>query len=105
MNEWLIILAVGILTFLTRFSFIWLFERWQAPEWFREVLKFIPIAVLSVFIFQGLFTQGDAVKVSLQNTRLLAGLVAIAVAWRTRSALWTIGAGMTALWLLNWAMG
>ncbi|HMN14218.1 MAG TPA: AzlD domain-containing protein [Bellilinea sp.] len=105
MRTWAIILIVGALTYLTRFSFIWLFQRWQPPAWLKEVLQFIPIAVLSVFIFQGLLIPADKVELALTNSRLLAGLLAILVAWRTRSALWTIGAGMAALFLLNWVMG
>jgi len=41
-------------------------------------------------------------NVSLENTRLLAGLVAILVAWVSRSTLVTIIAGMLALFVLQW---
>jgi branched-subunit amino acid transport protein len=37
----------------------------------------------------------------LSNPRLLAGVIATLVAWRTKSALWTIAAGMAAFLLLN----
>ena len=33
--------------------------------------------------------------------RLLAGLVAALIAWRTRSVLFTLGGGMAALWTLQ----
>jgi branched-subunit amino acid transport protein len=38
--------------------------------------------------------------VSWGNGRLLAGLIAALVAWRTQNVLWTIGVGMVVLWLL-----
>ena len=37
--------------------------------------------------------------------RVAAALVAAAVAFETRSTLKTLGAGMAALWLLQWAHG
>lgn len=39
---------------------------------------------------------------SSNGPRLLAASLAALVAWRTRSALWTIGVGMGTLWLLQW---
>jgi branched-subunit amino acid transport protein len=41
------------------------------------------------------------VDISLQNFRLLAGLLAILVAWRSRNILLTILIGMAALLLLQ----
>jgi branched-subunit amino acid transport protein len=35
------------------------------------------------------------------NTRLLAGVIAVIVAWRSRNPLLTIASGMAALLLLN----
>jgi branched-subunit amino acid transport protein len=39
------------------------------------------------------------------NPRLLAGLLAIFIAVRTRSVTWTIALGMLAFWLLRWLLG
>ena len=38
---------------------------------------------------------------SLGNERLLAGVVAILVAWRTRNVIWTVGVGLVTLWVLQ----
>jgi branched-subunit amino acid transport protein len=48
-----------------------------------------------------LFLPGGTLDLSLGNTRLLAGLIAILVAWFTRNTLITILAGMLALFLLK----
>jgi branched-subunit amino acid transport protein len=42
-----------------------------------------------------------ALDISLGNERLLAGLVAIVIAWRTRNVFVIVAAGMIALWLLQ----
>jgi branched-subunit amino acid transport protein len=48
-----------------------------------------------------LFMPGGSFDVSTGNTRLMAGIVAALVAWRSRSALLAIAVGMVALWVLN----
>lgn len=101
MNIWLVLLLAGALTYLTRLSFIWLFERISVPPIVTRALRFVPLSVLSVIIFQELVVRNGALSVGLDNHRLLAGLAATVVAWRTRSALLTIAAGMACLYLLN----
>ena len=40
-------------------------------------------------------------NISLGNERLLAGLVAALIAWRTRSVPLTLAGGMATLWILQ----
>lgn len=101
MNIWLVMLIAGALTFLTRLSFIWMFGRMAIPPLVKRALDLVPPAVLSVIIFQELLIRDGKLAIGLDNTRLLAGIVAIVVAWRTRSALLTIAVGMLALLILN----
>ena len=102
MNIWLVMLFGGVITFGIRFSFIYLFGRFHIPETIRKALHYVPPAVLSAIIFPELFLQNDKLNLSLDNTRLLAGLVAMLVAWFSKNTLFTIIAGMLALFLLQW---
>jgi len=95
-------LSVGVLTFLTRFSFIYLHEKWQPPEVVTRALRFVPVAALTAIFIPELALQNGELVLSLENIRLLAGIIAILVAWRTKSALWTIGLGMLSFWALTW---
>lgn len=101
MNIWLVMLMGGLVTFGMRFSLIYLFGRFQIPETMRRALHYVPPAVLSAIIFPELFLSDGALNLSLDNTRLLAGLVAIMVAWFSKNTLITILAGMAALFLLQ----
>jgi branched-subunit amino acid transport protein len=92
----------GLITFLIRFSLIYLFGRFHVPETMRQALRYVPPAVLSAIVFPDLFLHEGTLNLSLDNTRLLAGLVAILVAWISRNTLITIVAGMLALFLLQW---
>jgi branched-subunit amino acid transport protein len=101
MNIWLVMLLGGLITFAMRFSLIYLFGKFQIPETMRKALHYVPPAVLSAIIFPELFFHEGAWNLSFENTRLLAGLIAILVAWFSRNTLITIIAGMIALFLLQ----
>ena len=100
MNIWLVMFLGGALTFGMRLSFIYLFGRFEIPALVQRALRFVPPAVLSAIIAPALFMPDNTLDLSLSNARLLAGIVAILVAWRTKSTLWTILAGMLALLVL-----
>jgi branched-subunit amino acid transport protein len=99
---WLVMAAVGILTFLTRLSFILLQEKWQPPALITRGLRFVPVAVLTAIFVPEILLVENRLALSLDNPRLLAGIIAILVAYKTKSALWTIGVGMGAFWIITW---
>ncbi len=101
MNIWLAIIGMGIITYMIRLTPILLMERVEISGMARQALRFVPAAVLSAIIFPELLMPGGELDISLGNERLLAGLLAAVVAWRTKSVLWTIIAGMAALWILQ----
>lgn len=101
MNPWLVMIALGALTFATRLSFIALLERLNVPDGVRRALRFVPIAVLSAIIAPELAAHTGALNLSPLNPRLLAGVIATGVAYKTKNVVWTIAAGMAALWILQ----
>jgi len=103
-NIWLVLSFGGLITFGMRFSLIYLLAegRFQVPETMRRALHYVPPAVLSAIVFPELFLRDGALDVSMGNTRLLAGLVAVLTAWFSRNTLITIIAGMVALFLLQY---
>jgi len=100
-NIWLVMLFGGLITFGMRFSLIYLFGRLHIPETMRKALHYVPPAVLSAIIFPELFLLDGKLNIAFDNYRLLAGLVAVAVAWFSKNTLITIVAGMIALLLLQ----
>jgi branched-subunit amino acid transport protein len=101
MNIWLVMLLGGLITFGIRFSFIYLFGRFEVPVMIRKALHYVPPAVLSALIFPELFIRDEMLNLSPGNDRLIAGLVAIVAAWVSRNTLITILAGIIALFLLQ----
>ncbi len=101
MNYWLIIIAMGVVTFGIRLLPIVLLGRIEIPLVVQRALRFVPPAVLSAIIAPELLMSGGQVDLSLGNARLIAGVLATIVAWRTKNVLLTIAVGMIALWVLG----
>jgi branched-subunit amino acid transport protein len=105
MNIWLVMLLGGALTFGMRLSFIFLFGRFSIPGGVKQALRFVPPAVLSAIIAPALFMPNAVLDISIGNFRLMAGGVAVLVAWRTKNTLLTILSGMAALLIIMGAAG
>ena len=105
MNIWLVMLIGGLITFGMRFSLIFLFGKFHIPETMRRALHYVPPAVLSAIVFPELLYRSSQLDISPGNTRLLAGVIAILVAWYSKNTLLTILAGMIALFLLQVLIG
>ena len=101
MNIWLVMLLGGLITFGMRFSLIYLFGRFHIPDAMRRALHYVPPAVLSALIFPAIFLPDNELDLSFGNHYLLAGLLAIIVAWFSKNTLLTIIAGMLALLVLQ----
>lgn len=102
MTVWLVLLGMGIVTLALRASFLALPGSVSLPALLRRALRFVPAAVLTAVWAPELLLQKGVLFVSPQNERLLAGVVAIAVAWRWRMSFATIAAGLIALHLFDW---
>jgi branched-subunit amino acid transport protein len=98
---WLTIVGAGVVTFALRLSFIALLGRIEVPTFLELALRYVPAAVLTAVVIPLLFYQDGALEVSLGNERLLAGLVAVLIAWWTRNVLLVLGGGMAVLWTLQ----
>ena len=101
MTLWIVIILMGAVTYGLRLSMIALMGRLEVPPLVSRGLRFVPPAVLSALILPELVQPSGALNLSLGNLRLVAGVLAIVVAWRTRNVLLTVGLGMAGLWLLQ----
>jgi branched-subunit amino acid transport protein len=93
MTLWLLLLAMAIVTFALRASFLLLPPGVEIPRFFRRALRYVPAAVLTAIW---------APEVLVESEQLPAGVVAIAVAWRWRMTFATIIAGLAALHFFQW---
>jgi branched-subunit amino acid transport protein len=97
----LILAGMAAVTYLLRASFLLLPAGYETPPLLRRALRYVPAAVLTAIWAPELLLQNQVLHLSLHNEKLLAGAVAIAVAWRWRMTSITIAAGLVALHLLD----
>jgi branched-subunit amino acid transport protein len=98
---WIITIAMAVVTFATRISFIALWGRLRLPSELRAALRFVPAAVFAAIVAPAIAVVNGSLAVSTANPRLLAGLVALAVALRWRNEMLTISVGLITLALLT----
>ena len=101
MKIWWIMIGLGLGTFIIRVSFIALFGKWEIPTLLQRALRFIPASVLFALVIPQLLTYNNALDISPSNPRLIAGMLAGLVSWRTKNVMLTILSGMLMLWLLQ----
>jgi branched-subunit amino acid transport protein len=100
---WVVILVVGLLNYLSRLSFIALFARVEMPPLVARALRFVPAAMLMAIVVPSVvFSPPGTLAFSYANPKLVAALVAAAIAWRTRNAVATMSVGMLTLWIAQW---
>lgn len=97
-NIWAIIAALGIGTFLIRFSFIGLIGNRKMPDWVLRHLRYTPVAVLpglvAPLVLWPAATQGET-----DPARLLAALAALVVGYLSKNFFLAILAGAAMLYL------
>ena len=97
----LLLVLVGVLTYLYRYAMIGLFASRSLPGWLHALCRHIAPASFAAPTASALFVAGGEVQFAFDSARPWAALVAVLVAWRTRNVLATIGAGMAALHLFK----
>jgi branched-subunit amino acid transport protein len=104
MTLWYTIAGMALVTYFARSSFLLLPSGVETPAWLRRALRYVPAAVLTAIWAPELALQKEVISLTLNNERLLAGLVAIAVAWRFHATFVTIVSGLLALHLFDWLL-
>ncbi len=101
---WAAVIVIGVITLLTRASFIILAERLTLPQPVQRALQFTPIAALTAILIPEIVAPSGTFQLGQAAPRLIAGAVAAVIAWRTRNITLTIVVGMALLWLLEFAL-
>jgi branched-subunit amino acid transport protein len=99
LTTWLLIAGLAATSFATRGAFILFLAGLPLPPAVQRGLRFVPAAVFAALVVPDIAFAGGGLRIGLDNPKLVAALVAGPVAWRTRSTLATIVAGMLALHL------
>jgi branched-subunit amino acid transport protein len=97
LHIWMIILLIGIGTFLIRFSFIGLIGSRPMPEWLLRHLRYTPVAVLPGLVAPMVLWPA-ATDGAFDTPRILAASVTILAGLFTKNVLLAIVCGVLALY-------
>lgn len=99
-KAWLVIVLAGLGTYAVRLSFLAVAERaTDLPVTVTTALRMIPPAAMAALAIPAIIRTDGAVD--LASPRVVAGLLAAAVAVRTRNTIATLVVGMGSLALLQ----
>jgi len=93
-KDFVLIFFMMVVTFGVRYPVLALVGRFELPPLVQRALKFVPVAVLSAVSAPIVLIRQDQWDVSVNNPFLVASLVAIVVAWKSRNLLLTIVIGL-----------
>lgn len=102
MSAWLTIIVCGMVTLAIRASFIILPPDTKVPTWLTGSLKYVAAAVLPALIVPDVLFRDLAAGDSLNMYRIIAAIIAVAFALKTKNIFGTMLVGMAVLWLLKW---
>ena len=98
--NWSLIIYAGIITFVTRFSMIFLLKKDILNNKAKKILSFVPAAIFPAIIFPPIFLD-DTVTLDLEsNPKILAAIFAIVVGYFSKNIIATIFAGLISYWIL-----
>jgi branched-subunit amino acid transport protein len=102
---WTLIAGMALVAFFTRAIFILPGSHLHLPPTAERMLRYAPAAALIAIIVPDLALAHGAWAISIDNPRLIGGLVAFALAAATRSILTTLVGGMLALTVVRLLAG
>lgn len=98
---WMVILGLGIGTFLLRYSFLGMIGGRQMPEWALRHLRYTAVAVLPALVAPAVAWPA-ATGGQPDAARILAAIATVAAGIVTRNVLQSILAGAVVLYLALW---
>lgn len=95
------IISMALVTFITRIGSQIIFTSIGIPSWLEKWLKHVPTAFLTALIIPAILLPKGYLDISFNNSYLLAGMVAAAIAYKTKNVFTTIIVGMVIMITVN----
>jgi branched-subunit amino acid transport protein len=101
---WLIIMGLGLGSFLLRLSFLGIIGNRPMPEWVLRHLRYTAVAVLPAMVTP-LILFPQATGGTLDAVRLGAAVATVVISFWTKNVVLTIFGGAGVLLALHYALG
>jgi len=101
---WLIIVGMGVGTYLIRFSFLGIIGDRRLTDWVLRHLRYTPVAVMPALVAP-LVIWPEATGGHPDPARLAAAVTTVVLGWSTRNVFAAILGGAAVLYLTMWLAG
>ena len=98
--HWSLIIYAGVITFITRFSMIFLLKKDILNDETKKILSYVPSAIFPAIIFPPIFLDSTGSLDLENNPKILASILAIIVGYFSKNIIATIFAGLISYWFL-----
>ena len=98
--HWSLIIYAGVITFVTRFSMIFILKKDILNDKAKKILSFVPAAIFPAIIFPPIFLDDNGSVDIENNPKILAAIFAIIVGYFSKNIITTIFAGLISYWIL-----
>lgn len=102
---WITILALAVISVLTRSLFMLSEKPWPLPAWAQEALRVAPLAALVAVVAPEIFMSQGAMIATWRDARWPAAFAATLYYFWRRDMLGTIVTGMAVLLVLKLGLG
>ena len=95
----LLIVGMGLVTYIPRYLPLFFLTQRNLPRWFIEWLDMIPVAILSALVFSEIFLSGSPRHLDMLQIKSLVAIPTFLIALKTKSLGGTVISGMILFWL------
>lgn len=88
---------MGLVTYLTRASFLVFSKKIRMPEVISRSLKYIPPAILATLIFPGILIPNGKLQLAFTNVYIWAAAITVGTILITRNSIASIVLGIASL--------
>jgi branched-subunit amino acid transport protein len=98
--HWSLIIYCGVITYLTRFSMVFLLKKDIFNNKTKKILSYVPAAIFPAIIFPPIFLDNSGSLDLENNPKIIAAIFAIIVGFLSKNIIATIFVGLTSYWFL-----
>ncbi|MFC0234356.1 AzlD domain-containing protein [Vagococcus entomophilus] len=95
-----LIISLFLVSYVSRLLPMLYFSKKEIPKWFSGWMKYVPVSLFSSLAFKDVFITHDHLDL-LWNVKILAMLLVIFIAYKTKSMALSVLSGLFAIFLLT----
>lgn len=96
----LLIMGMAVVSYIPRIVPMMYFAKREIPQWFQDWMKYVPAALFAALFFKDVFIVDHNFSF-FSNMKIIAALVVIGVAYKTKSMGISVIAGLGSILLLS----